>query len=403
MGVKVGVNSEERVVPAQSPEKNSGTAPDTNWLKAHILITREVNHLLLEVREESELFKRICELLAGLEFIRFAWIGLAEKETFGVTPIAHSGFENGYLRSVKVTWDDSQTDPGPTGAAIRTGEPVVVRDICCDPQHTPWREEAVRRGYASSAAVPLVHEGEVVGILNVYSHLPDAFDPEEMAFLAEIAGDIALGIKRLRLERKLDETVVRLRQMLYGTVEALSRMLELRDPYTAGHQMRVARLACAIAREMGWPEDRVEGLRLAALLHDIGKMAIPAEILTAPRRLTEPEMQLIRLHPVLGFEVLKGIEFPWPVSQALLQHHERMDGSGYPGGLRGEAIIPEARILGVADVVESMASHRPYRAALGMEAALEEISRNSGILYDPQVVKACLVVCRNNPGVLVQD
>ncbi|NHM26010.1 HD domain-containing protein [Desulfofundulus sp. TPOSR] len=147
----------------------------------------------------------------------------------------------------------------------------------------------------------------------------------------------------------------------------------------------------------------MEGLRLAALLHDIGKMAIPAEILTAPRRLTEPELQLIRLHPVLGFEVLKGIEFPWPVSQAMLQHHERMDGSGYPNGLRGEAIIPEARILGVADVVESMASHRPYRAALGMEAALEEISRNSGVLYDPQVVEACLAVCRNNPVVLVQD
>jgi putative nucleotidyltransferase with HDIG domain len=403
MGVKVEVNSEERVVPAQSPEKNSGTAPDTNWLKAHILITRKVNHLLLEVREESELFKRICELLTGLELVRFAWIGFAEKETFRVTPIAHSGFENGYLRSLKVTWGDSQTDPGPTGTAIRTGEPVVVRDICDDLQHAPWREEAVRRGYASSAAIPLVHEGEVVGTLNVYSHLPDAFGPEEMAFLAEIAGDIALGIKRLRLERKLDETVVRLRQMLYGTVEALSRMLELRNPYTAGHQMRVARLACAIAREMGWAEDRVEGLRLAALLHDIGKMAIPAEILTAPRRLTEPEMQLIRLHPVLGFEVLKGIEFPWPVPQAMLQHHERLDGSGYPNGLRGEAIIPEARILGVADVVESMASHRPYRAALGMEAALEEISRNSGVLYDPQVVEACLAVCRNNPGVLVQD
>jgi putative nucleotidyltransferase with HDIG domain len=165
----------------------------------------------------------------------------------------------------------------------------------------------------------------------------------------------------------------------------------MKDPYTAGHQRGVAQLACAIAKEMGLPEEQIEGIRMAGLIHDIGKITIPAEILSRLGPLNDLEYGIIKTHSQAGYNILNGtIEFPWPVAQIVLQHHERMDGSGYPQGLSGEEILLEARILAVADVVEAMASNRPYRSARGIDKALKEISRNKGILYDPEVVDACL-------------
>ncbi len=168
------------------------------------------------------------------------------------------------------------------------------------------------------------------------------------------------------------------------------RWFEGIDVYTAGHQGRVAGLACSIADEMCLEKRQNKGIYIAGLLHDIGKIAVPADILVKPGVLSRYEFSMIRDHPQVGYEILKGIEFPWPISQAVLQHHERLDGSGYPQGLYGGDIILEARILGVADVVDAIAAPRPYRPALGLEIALEEISRGSGILYDPEVVDACL-------------
>ncbi|MCX7750836.1 MAG: MEDS domain-containing protein [Candidatus Bipolaricaulota bacterium] len=186
------------------------------------------------------------------------------------------------------------------------------------------------------------------------------------------------------------EQARRASQALDELVEAFSTAMELRDRYTAGHQRRVAGLACAIAEELGLPAERVQGLRVAALLHDIGKaLFVPIEILSKPGPLTDLEMALVREHPRAGYEVLKGVEFPWPVAEVVYQHHERLDGSGYPRGLRGEEILLEARILAVADVVEAMATHRPYRPALPLAAALAELRAHRGTLYDPAVVDAC--------------
>ena len=167
-------------------------------------------------------------------------------------------------------------------------------------------------------------------------------------------------------------------------------MVESRDPYTAGHERRVAELATALAAELGRPAEERETLRLAGLIHDIGKIAVPAEILAKPGRLSEVEFNLIRQHPQSGFEILEAIDFGGPVAELVLQHHERLDGSGYPGALTAPEILPGARILAVADVVEAMSSHRPYRAALGMEAALAEVSGGAGAKYDPEVVVACV-------------
>ena len=196
--------------------------------------------------------------------------------------------------------------------------------------------------------------------------------------------------ERKKAEQELKESWNRLHRALEGTIQAISTTIEMRDPYTAGHQRRVARLAEAIALETALPETRVEGLKLAAEIHDIGKIYVPAEILSKPTKLTELEYTIIKTHPQAGYEILKNIEFPWPIATIVLQHHERIDGSGYPGGLKGDDILLEARILAVADVVEAMSSHRPYRPAFGLDMALKEIQANRGLLYGPEEVDACL-------------
>jgi putative nucleotidyltransferase with HDIG domain len=186
------------------------------------------------------------------------------------------------------------------------------------------------------------------------------------------------------------ESEDRLRRALEGMVEAMSVTIEMRDPYTAGHQRRVSRLSVAIAREMGTPEAQIEGIRMAGDIHDIGKIYVPAEILSKPGKLTEIEFTIIKTHPQVGYDILKNVEFPWPIADIVAQHHERLDGRGYPAGLKGDAILLEARIIIVADVVEAMSSHRPYRPAHGIDRALAEITLNKGVLYDTAVVEACL-------------
>lgn len=194
---------------------------------------------------------------------------------------------------------------------------------------------------------------------------------------------------RVKAENALKDSLVSMRKTLDGTVMALAKTIEMRDPYTAGHQRRVAQLSCAIGREMGFQQDFIDGLEVMGFLHDIGKIVVPAEILSKPGALNEFEFNIIKAHAQAGYNILKGIEFPWPVGIATIQHHERLDGSGYPHGISGDTIIMEARILAVADVVEAMATHRPYRPSLGNEIALKEIIENSGTRYDPKVVEEC--------------
>ena len=196
--------------------------------------------------------------------------------------------------------------------------------------------------------------------------------------------------ERVRAEKALRESYNKLDKMLDAVIRTIASTVEMRDPYTSGHQNRVASLAGAIAGEMGLPPETVKGILVVAAIHDIGKICVPAEILCKPGRITEAEYSIIKEHARTGYNILKGIDFPWPVAQAVLQHHERMDGSGYPGQLSGEDIILEAKVIAVADVVESMASNRPYRTSLGLDKALAEISQQRGILYNPVVVDACL-------------
>lgn len=212
--------------------------------------------------------------------------------------------------------------------------------------------------------------------------------------LARVRTHLEVDRLRNRLEDMVEERTRSLRKTLFDIISGMSATVELRDPYTAGHQRRVAHLAGAIAREMKMPEEQVEGLNLACLVHDFGKIKVPAEILTKPGTLDELEFSLIKQHCQIGYDILKPIDFPWPIAQTVYQHHERIDGSGYPQGLKDGEIQLEARVLGVADVVEAMVSHRPYRAALGVEAALEEIARHRGVRFDAAVVDACVKLFR---------
>ncbi|NDY71057.1 two-component system response regulator [Desulfobacter hydrogenophilus] len=203
-------------------------------------------------------------------------------------------------------------------------------------------------------------------------------------------------IKERETNQELKKSLERMNEIVDGVINSLSLTVDARDPYTAGHQKRVAQLAIEIARSMGLGKTQISSIRMAGILHDLGKIAIPAEILSKPSMLSDIEFRLIKTHPQVGYDILKNINFPTPVARIVHQHHERMDGSGYPLGLAGDDILPEARILMVADVVEAMFSHRPYRPGLGMDKALAEIKKNRGKFYDPDVVDACLKTMAEN-------
>lgn len=359
---------------------------------------------LIRATNIPDFMREVCRIIVDVGGYRLAWVGFAERDKHRtVRPVAQYGYEKGYLKKVNIAWSNNERGRGPTGTAIRTGKPVIVRNILTDRSFVPWREEAAKRGYASSIALPLIERKRILGSLNIYSTEPDAFDEEEVKLLTELSNDIAYGIgametrsKHERAEEAQKQSFEKVKKVLAGTVYALAEMSQRRDPYTAGHQRRVAQLACAIARQMGLPENQIEGIRMAALLHDIGKMYVPSEILTKPGQITELETGIIETHAQVGYEILKTIDFPWPIAKTVLQHQERLNGSGYPAGLTGREILLEARILAVADVVEAMSSHRPYRATLGTKKALNEISQNRGILFDPEAVDACLTLFADN-------
>jgi PAS domain S-box-containing protein len=231
--------------------------------------------------------------------------------------------------------------------------------------------------------------GNTLGWLEVYSFPWRDHNRGKIIGVINYLRDITY---RVQIEEEREDSLRRVQKTLDGTVAALAGLSEQRDPYTAGHQQRVAQLACALAQEMKLSQNVIDGLKVISSLHDIGKMTIPAELLCKPSQLNEYEFNIIKVHPQNAFDILKDIEFPWPVAKAVFQHHERLNGSGYPMGSSGNDIILEARILAVADVTEAISSHRPYRPALGVEKALEEIARNSGFLYDQKIVDACLTL-----------
>ena len=487
--------------------------------------TTHCNQSLIHSTDERELVQKICNIVVDIGSYRMAWIGYAEHDKEkSVRPIAQSGFDEGYLETVTISWDDNAFGRGPTGTAIRTGKPAYSFDIIHDPMMNPWHKEAIIHGYATSLSLPLKADDEVFGALSVYSTHSGAFNPEETNLLTALADNLAYGIRMLRTreakqrsenalkaseerfrkffeghssviliidldtgsiidanpaaqdfygwsieelrsmhiheintlpaeevnknlekirlggrrrylfqhrradgsirdvevfanviqvggkefvypiihditeqkvaEEKIRSYVKQLESAMQGTLQAVAKVVEAHDPYTAGHERRVGIIAADIAREMGWSDEKCQTLQLIGLVHDIGKMSIPAEILSKPNRLSPIEFELVKTHAEQGYQILKDVKFFQPIAEIIREHHERMDGSGYPQGLKGEESLPESRILAVADVLESMASHRPYRASLGIEEGIHEIESHRGQLFDPEVVEAMLRLFR---------
>lgn len=269
------------------------------------------------------------------------------------------------------------------------GRPASLLSIpedMIDPREVPARAKDGEVGFTREVTLTRKPGEEIQALFTSY---PIFGAKGDMTAVLVVAIDIS---DRIRAAKEIQKNLDRWRRALEGIIHAMALTLEMRDPYTAGHQQRVASLVTAIGNKMGFSEEQIQGVRLAAMIHDIGKISVPAEILSKPGLITELEFHLIRTHSKVGYDILKGIEFPWPIAQMVFQHHERIDGKGYPQGLSDKEILLEAKILGVADVVEAMASHRPYRPSLGIKKALDEISSNRGVIYDPQVVDACLSV-----------
>lgn len=257
-----------------------------------------------------------------------------------------------------------------------------------DPRVNP-RNLCVREGYASIAVVPVKDADKIIGVVHLADRRRRAIDLEAVGMLEGIVAHIGEGLARKYAHEEVLKTNERLEKVLKSIVTSMGKVVEARDPYTQGHEQGVAQICRQIAEEMGLSQPEIAGIEVAALVHDVGKLAIPTEILNKPGRLSEVEFGLIKGHSQAGYNILRDIEFDWPVADIVLQHHERMDGSGYPNGLAGPQILMAARILMVADVVEAMAAHRPYRPALGLEAAVAEI-KDHPQWFDSDVVASLL-------------
>lgn len=345
----------------------------------------KINHLLLHVKKEGELYQKVCDILIKTGEYVFICIGLLDSQKNKINGIAFAGKEDGYLSLMN----------NPVVMTAETNKILVVNDIATDTFFKPWRSEALYRDYRAMAAIPLIYNKKIIGNLNVYSGVENSFKNQEIKFLNEVANDIAIGIKSIRYEKELERNYINTKRALYETINSFALISERRDSYTAGHQKRVAALTSAIAKAMKLDSNITEGIYFISILHDLGKMCIPLSILSKPACLSKAEIMLIQSHCNEGYDILKNIEFPWPIAETILQHHERIDGSGYPYGLKDKDILLEAKILAVADTIEAMSSHRPYRPAIGLNKALKEIAKNKGILYDGLTVDVCIDLFKN--------
>jgi putative nucleotidyltransferase with HDIG domain len=399
-----------------SVHKSSAIAPhnyDAHAMEGALRALRTLvatNQELLRSSSESKFLQTACRIAVETGGYLMAWIGFAEYgHDKRVRRVGQYGQEKGHLASTNITWADAEQGQDPAGSAIRTGRTQVQKNVLTSPLIAPWRTAAIECGFQSCIGLPLKRDLGTFGALTIYAPEPDAFDEGEAALLEALAVDIAVGIGTLRSRAKRKRNAEKIRQPEFGirqgvekTIDANCAALKGHDLHTYGHQKRVAALAVAIANEMGLPETEVHGVKVAALVHDIGNLMIPIEILTKTDALSESEYGLVQEHARAGRDLLEDITFPWAVADTVWQHHERLDGSGYPRGLHGEEILLGARVIGVADTVEALASSRPYRPESRIDVALQELARGRGVTFDPMVVDACMNLCRENRFVFPQ-
>lgn len=363
----------------------------------------ESNLANLSAATQITLLEEYCRIAVQTGGYRMAWIGFAGDDPGKqVQVVCFAGINEGYLEQAAITWAEEPRGNGPTGRALRSGAVQFTEDIAIDQMMTLWSAEALKRGYHAAISIPFKLPSGLMACLTLYDEKWNIWSAPERKLLQEIAADLAYGIAALETAISKIRYQVKLRESLEQTIMVVAATVEERDSYTAGHERRVAGICANIATELKLPPKQIHGLRLAAVIHDLGKIGIPAEILAMPRPLTVMEFGLIKQHPLAAYNILRNVDFPWPIADIILQHHERIDGSGYPKGLKGNELLIESKILAVADVVEAMATHRPYRPALGIDAALAEVEAQSGKTLDAAVVAACIRVFRER-GYEIED
>ncbi len=352
--------------------------------RGHVVtLLLDLHRLGSEAISASAALRHLCLALVASGQFALVWVGVARDEPEGRVDIVESAGAQDYVSEDMVSWSSSRpTGLGPVGTAFRSSSTVVTNDLLAAAQMAPWRDRVLRHGLRSMVVVPFAPGGERA-VLAVYSRHRNAFDDLTVSGLENIAREVERVIAH-------GTSVLELAAALSGTLTALARITEARDPYTAGHQSRVGSLAATIAGRMGLESTLVDRILGAGAVHDVGKVALSSEILIKPGRLTDLEYRMIKRHALIGYQILNEASLPWPIPEVALQHHERLNGSGYPHALTGEDIILPARIVAVADVVEAMSNHRPYRPAIGLEQALDQVASNTGTLYDAEVVRHCL-------------
>jgi PAS domain S-box-containing protein/putative nucleotidyltransferase with HDIG domain len=367
------------------------------------------NEAIVRCSSAEELLPRICRNAVERGGATVAWVGLLDRESKRLRCAASFGDATGFLDAYDV--DLSALHPlNPLAVAMLEQKAVWNTELdanFCEAEFLAWSREAK---ISQSASLPLVCNGQIAGCFELYTCEFNRFDDDVSKLWQEMAIDISFALSNFAMQAERDDALARAHTYLekiensfMHTLMMAMNLSELRDPYTAGHERRVGLLARAIAEEMKLDSNEAKGLEVAGYLHDLGKITIPIELLVRPGKLSATEQTLIQGHVLAGYNVLHQVEFPWPVASIVLEHHERLDGSGYPNHLQGEQISLAGRILAVADVVEAMASHRPYRPSRGVECALAEVEQGSGLLFDREVVAACLRLFRekkNQPDFL---
>jgi PAS domain S-box-containing protein/putative nucleotidyltransferase with HDIG domain len=371
----------------------------TEWKKAEERIKhlnkvlnsiRNIGQLIARVKDKSALMKQVCKNFVKTNEYAAAWIVLLNDDK-NITKLEKSGSGINFLEKLKEV--EKSNNLNCVGKAVITSEIQTFTDLEENCKKCPFRESCP----GGLTISPMSYENKIYGTMAVLHPKGLVPDTEEKTLLKEVSDDLGFAFHSIELEEesernkgKLKESLEKVQKFLDGTVQALSSVVEKRDPYTAGHQKRVAQLAVALGRELGLDEERIEALRMASLLHDIGKIHVRAGILNKLSELDKLEMSIIKTHPKEGYEILKSVDFPGPVAEIVLQHHERLDGSGYPEGLTAKEIRLEAKILAVADVVEAYTSKRPYRPPYSFGDTFETISKDNGKLYDRDVVEKCI-------------
>lgn len=360
------------------------------------------NEALIYAKTENELIQKVCESITYQDVYLLAWFGWAlQDEQQNISIIASSGSALEYVKDLKISWGDNELGNGPTGKSIRFGLVQVNNNLSQNIAFSPWKSKAEAFGFGSSVSLPVRIKEKVAGSLTVYAKEANAFGADEVELFEELGANLGYGIESRRTAHAYEAELTNreqqsrlLEKSLEDALMAISSTLECRDPYTAGHQKDVADLATMIGRELGLDEFRLHGLHLAAIVHDIGKIQVPTEILVKATKLSPQEFRLVQTHPEVGYNILKKIDFPWPLAEIIRQHHEYLDGSGYPLGLKSDEILFESKILTVADIVESMSSDRPYRPALGLDVAIAQINTMRGTKLDERVVDTCITILK---------